>query len=83
MKKFLFATLITLVGLAQQVFAADVVNNTACDVDVTAVVYNTSTCAVTITCMTVTVPAHSTATLPGCVAIGTSELLGFNVCWAA
>jgi|GEM_PF-1027445 len=82
MKKFFLATLIALIGLAQQALASDIVNNTGCSVKVTALVYNTSTCNVTLTCMTVTVPAHSTATLPGCVASGTTELLGFEVCWA-
>lgn len=82
MKKFFLATLIALIGLAQQALARDVVNNSGCSVKVTAVVYNTSTCNVTFTCMAVTVPAHSTATLPGCVAVGTSELIGFEVCWA-
>ncbi|HXS36042.1 MAG TPA: hypothetical protein VN721_05040 [Flavipsychrobacter sp.] len=81
MKKFLFATLIALIGLAQQVFAGDVVNNTSCDVKVTAVAYNISTCTVSLTCMSVTVSAHSSATLPGCIISSTTELLGFNVCW--
>lgn len=82
MKKFFLAMLIALMGLAQQALASDVVNNTSCSVRVTAVVYNTSTCNVTLTCMSVTVAAHSTATLPGCVAIGTTELLGYDICWA-
>ena len=86
MKKFLFAILIALTGFAQQVFASNnVVNNTSCDIRVTAVIYSASTatsCSVIITCMTVTVAAHSTATLPGCVAVGTDDLLGFDVCWA-
>jgi hypothetical protein len=84
MKKFLFATLIALTGLAQQVFANDIVNNTNCDVRVTAVVYSASTaaCSVLRTCMSVTVPAHSTASLPMCVVAGADELLGFDVCWS-
>lgn len=82
MKKFFLAMLITLTGLAQQAFARDVVNNTSCSVTITAVLYNTSTCNVTLTCMSVTVPAHSTATLPGCISSGTTELLGYDICWA-
>lgn len=82
MKKFFLAMVIALMGLAQQVLASNVVNNTSCDVKITAVLYNTSTCNVTLTCMSVTVPAHSTATLPGCISSGTTELLGYDICWA-
>jgi len=81
MKKFLFATLIALIGLAQQAMARDVVNNTGCSVTVTAVIYNTTTCTVSLTCTSVTVAAHSTGTLPICVPTGTTELLGYDVCW--
>jgi len=82
MKKFLFATLIALIGLAQQAIARDVINNASCSVRVTAVLYNTSTCTVSVTCMSVTVAGGSTGTLPECVPTGTTELLGYEVCWA-
>ncbi|MGN6567723.1 MAG: hypothetical protein ACTHJ0_07215 [Flavipsychrobacter sp.] len=82
MKKVFLAMLIALMGLAQQVLARDVVNNTNCAVTITAVAYNTSTCAISLTCASITVPAHSTATLPGCVTISSTELLGYDICWA-
>lgn len=82
MKKLFLVMFMALMGLAQQVLASDIVNNTSCAVKVTAVLYNISTCNVTFTCTSVTVPAHSTATLPTCIASSTTELLGYDICWA-
>ncbi|HXS36043.1 MAG TPA: hypothetical protein VN721_05045 [Flavipsychrobacter sp.] len=82
MKKFFLATLIALMGLAQQAMAVNATNNTNCSVDVTALLYNVSTCGTTLVCTTVTIPAHSTVTFSTCVPSSTTELIGYSICWA-
>jgi hypothetical protein len=50
MKKLIFFVMIALMGISQQVKAADIVNNTNCDVYVNIVFYSPFTCNITGSC---------------------------------
>jgi hypothetical protein len=81
MRKLALLLIIALMGFAQQMKAADVVNNTNCAISVHIVFYNATTCAITGSCTTLTIPAHSTVAIPACISSSVS-LLGFEVCWS-
>lgn len=81
MKKLALMLVLAIIGFSQQLRAADIVNNTNCDITVRIVFYNPATCGIISTCTTLSVPGHSSVTIPPCISSSRS-LEGFEICWS-
>ncbi len=79
MKKGLIVALLCILGIAAK--AQNIVNNTRCDITITPVCYNPTTCAYTTCGTTVVVTAGSTVAIPACLCPVSSNYQGYSICW--
>lgn len=80
MKKLLLLVLLCIGGFAVTSSAQSIFNNTTCPIKVFAFCYNSSTCAPTTVCSTVTIPAGGSAGVPVC-SCSSTELQGYRICY--